>query len=134
MQHTTDLRLTGRAKRNILGDFIGGVTGLVTSEQLTVEHKELKETESRVEKILNHQINLEKLMDEMSRDMVNKSGVIAALQNLRIRMEYNAVFQTKKVKNKKDQMSGGGGGGELLLGSPPGDESRPPGEYCKINM
>ena len=99
LQHTTDLRLTGRAKRNILGDFIGGVTGLVTSEQLTVEHKELKETESRVEKILNHQINLEKLMDEMSRDMVNKSGVIAALQNLRIRMEYNAVFQTKKVKN-----------------------------------
>ena len=67
-----------------------------------MEHKELKETESRVEKILNHQINLEKLMDEMSRDMVNKSGVIAALQNLRIRMEYNAVFQTKKVKNKKD--------------------------------
>ena len=98
-----------------------------------MEHKELKETESRVEKILNHQINLEKLMDEMSRDMVNKSGVIAALQNLRIRMEYNAVFQTKKVKNKKDQMSGGGGR-ELLLGSPPGDESRPPGEYCKINM
>ena len=102
MQHTTDLRLTGRAKRNILGDFIGGVTGLVTSEQLTVEHKELKETESRVEKILNHQINLEKLMDEMSRDMVNKSGVIAALQNLRIRMEYNAVFQTKKVRIKRN--------------------------------
>ena len=76
-----------------------------------MEHKELKETESRVEKILNHQINLEKLMDEMSRDMVNKSGVIAALQNLRIRMEYNAVFQTKKLKNNKDQMSGGGGGG-----------------------
>ena len=75
-----------------------------------MEHKELKETESRVEKILNHQINLEKLMDEMSRDMVNKSGVIAALQNLRIRMEYNAVFQTKKLKNNKDQMSGGGGG------------------------
>ena len=110
LQHT-DPKLTSRAKRNILGDFIGGVTGLVTSEQFTAEHRELKETESRVEKILNHQINLEKLMDEMSRDMVNKSGVIAALQSLRIRMEHNAVYQTKKVNELKRINEWWGGGG-----------------------
>ena len=100
LQHATDPAQSDRVKRNILGDFIGGVTGLVTHEQFTGEHKELKETEGRVEKILNHQINIEKLMEEileMSHDMVTKAGVIAWLQDLRIRMERNAVYQTKKV-------------------------------------
>ena len=97
LQHAVDPAQTGRVKRNILGDFIGGVTGLVTHEQFAVDHKELKETEGRVEKILNHQINIEKLMEEMSHDMATKAGVIARLQDLRIRMERNAVYQTKKV-------------------------------------
>ena len=97
LQHSVDPAQTGRVKRNILGDFIGGVTGLVTHEQFAVDHKELKETEGRVEKILNHQINIEKLMEEMSHDMATKAGVIARLQELRIRMERNAVYQTKKV-------------------------------------
>ena len=97
LQHSVDPAQTGRVKRNILGDFIGGVTGLVTHEQFAVDHKELKETEGRVEKILNHQINIEKLMEEMSHDMATKAGVIARLQDLRIRMERNAVYQTKKV-------------------------------------
>ena len=70
---------------------------MVTHEQFAVEHKELKETEGRVEKILNHQINIEKLMEDMSNDMVMKAGVIAWLQDMRIRMERNAVYQTKKV-------------------------------------
>ena len=74
LQHAIDPAQTGRVKRNILGDFIGGVTGLVTHEQFAVEHKELKETEGRVEKILNHQINIEKLMEEMSHDMVTWHG------------------------------------------------------------
>ena len=97
LQHAVDPAQSGRVKRNILGDFIGGVTGLVTHEQFAVDHKELKETEGRVEKILNHQINIEKLMEEMSHDMATKAGVIARLQELRIRMERNAVYQTKKV-------------------------------------
>ena len=70
---------------------------MVTHEQFAVEHKELKETEGRVEKILNHQINIEKLMEDMSHDMVTKAGVIAWLQDMRIRMKRNAVYQTKKV-------------------------------------
>ena len=93
LQHAIDPAQTGR----VLGDFIRGVTGLVTHEQFAVDHKELKETEGRVEKILNHQINIEKLMEEMSHDMVTKAGVIAWLQDMRIRMERNAVYQTKKV-------------------------------------
>ena len=101
LQHAVDPAQTGRVKRNILGDFIGGVTGLVTHEQFAVDHKELKETEGRVEKILNHQINIEKLMEEMSHDMATKAGVIARLQDLRIRMERNAVYQTKKVTCRK---------------------------------
>ena len=71
--------------------------GLVTHEQFALEHKKLKETEGKVEKILNHQINIEKLMEDMSNDMVMKAGVIAWLQDMRIRMERNAVYQTKKV-------------------------------------
>ena len=107
LQHSVDPAQTGRVKRNILGDFIGGVTGLVTHEQFAVDHKELKETEGRVEKILNHQINIEKLMEEMSHDMATKAGVIARLQELRIRMERNAVYQTKKVTCRR------GGGNNL---------------------
>ena len=92
LQHAIDPAQTGR----VLGDFIRGVTGLVTHEQFAVDHKELKETEGRVEKILNHQINIEKLMEEMSNDMVTKAWVMAWLQDMRIRMEPNAVYQTKK--------------------------------------
>ena len=87
LQHAIDPVQTDRVKRTILGDFIGGVTGLVTHEQFAVEHKEQKETEGRMEKILNHQINIEKLMEDMSYDMVTKAGVIAWLQDMRIRME-----------------------------------------------
>ena len=97
LQHAIDPAQSERVKRNILGDFIRGVTGLVTHEQFSIEYKEFKETEGRVEKILNHQINIEKLMEEMSYDMVTKAGVIAWLQDLRIRMEQNVVYQTKKV-------------------------------------
>ena len=99
LQHAIDPAQTDRVKRNILvwETSLGGVTGLVTHEQFAVEHKELKETEGRVEKILNHQINIEKLMEEMSHDMVTKAGVIAWLQDMRISMEQSAVYQTKKV-------------------------------------
>ena len=40
LQHATDPAQSVRVKRNILGDLIKGVTGLVTHEQFTVEHKE----------------------------------------------------------------------------------------------
>ena len=63
MQLAIDPLPSSRVKRNILGNFIGGVTGLVTHEELTVEHNVLKETQGQIKKILNHQINIKKMID-----------------------------------------------------------------------
>ena len=97
MQHAINPLPSSHVKRNILGNFIGGVTGLVTHDELTVEHNELKETQGQIKKILNHQINIKKMIDKLSRDMVSKAGVITWVQNMKLDMEYHVAYQSKKV-------------------------------------
>ena len=53
----------GRVRRNILGDMLGSLTGLVTDSQFVVEHRALQETKSKLKKLLDHQIDLEQLLN-----------------------------------------------------------------------
>ena len=53
---------SNRKKRNVFGNVIASLTGLITVDQMRIEHQAVIEANNKIKSILNHEIQLEELL------------------------------------------------------------------------
>jgi len=87
-----------RTKRNIFGDVIGGVTGLVTSEQFVAEKELVKKNTARVEQLLRHEISMDKMVLNVSDSIKAIGGKVDIVAKLYHSAEIDRTYRSKKVE------------------------------------
>ena len=87
-----------RSQRNIFGDVIGGVTGLVTSEQFTAEKETVKKNTDRVEQVLRHEISMDKMILNVSESIKIVGGKVDVVARLYHSAEIDRTYRSKKVR------------------------------------
>ncbi len=86
-----------KQKRNVFGSIVSTLTGLVTAEQLRSEQEAEKALELKVARILSHQIDAEKRLDLMRREItgnINQS-------NLEFKKTHHAMFRDTMYWSRK---------------------------------
>jgi hypothetical protein len=96
---TTDVpspNKTSREKRNIFGDAISLLTGLVTQDKLTGEHEQVLRLRDRVKSILDTELELEHVVQNVSREAMSKDTFIKVFTGIKHRVEANEKYRSRK--------------------------------------
>jgi hypothetical protein len=88
-----------RARRNIIGDVLSSITGLVTKDQLAHENEQISELKKRVKHTFDIEIELEKLLLNTTRNTITKDEFIEQFHQLKYRILQAEQYFTRKVTN-----------------------------------
>ncbi len=86
-----------RKKRNVFGNVIASLTGLITADQMRIEHQAVIEANNKIKSILNHEIELEELLKNMTHGTMSKTEILRMMGVMHRSSLNDAKYQSRKV-------------------------------------
>lgn len=85
-----------RVTRNILGDFVHGLTGLATDEEIEVEHRQIVEVRDRLRVLADKEVTLYKTVADLADQISTLEGLKRVIAQTKHVVIMDALYATKK--------------------------------------
>ena len=88
-----------RVRRNIFGSIIGGLTGLVTEEQLRIEQDREKELEKKIKYALEQEVSIDGQLDTLNKGMQGfEAAVESQFKEVMLEMRNEDRYRTRQER------------------------------------
>ncbi len=76
---------------------IASLTGLITADQMRIEHQAVIEANNKIKSILNHEIELEELLKNMTHGTMSKTEILRMMGVMHGSSLKDVNYQSRKV-------------------------------------